>query len=254
MTDDRFDRLTKLVSTSTTRRGLLKGAAAVALSGVVARVRGTGRQDADARARIHMACARLGQPCAEMAGTPGSLVCCPHLACDATEHVCCTPSNGSCLADADCCGDDICRPTPGGLGGRCLPLGELGAACLEDADCASGACDAYTATCAAAVCMTGADPETGAPWLVCSVDAASAWLSAPSGSSGLYHAEQICQLLGYSVLGSYGGTCGQECGFCGVGTTSCSAPGSASFDGQGACSSDAHGLILCGTVMWQCLA
>src|SRR4051794_19103278 len=107
MTDDRFDRLTKLVSRSTSRRGLLKGAAAVALSGVVARVRGGVGNDAEARARIKMACARLGQPCSTVKGTPGSLICCPHLVCD-SDHTCCTPENGSCLMDSDCCGEDVC--------------------------------------------------------------------------------------------------------------------------------------------------
>jgi hypothetical protein len=165
MTDDRFDRLTKLVSTSTTRRGLLKGAAAVALSGVVARVRGAGRQDADARARINMACARLGQPCSTVAHTPGSLVCCPHLACDATEHVCCTPSNGSCLADSDCCGEDVCRPNPTGVGNRCLPPGLVGAECVEDLDCAGTlVCDLSVNLCLVATggpCVADSDCASG---------------------------------------------------------------------------------------------
>jgi hypothetical protein len=164
MTDERFDRLTKLVSTSTTRRGLLKGAAAVALSGLVARVRGAGGQDADARARIQMACARLGQPCSTVKGTAGSLICCPHLACD-SDHVCCAPHNGSCLADGDCCGDDICRPNPTGLGNRCLPPGGVGAGCVEQADCqANLTCDLSSDLCLVAAglpCVNNSDCVSG---------------------------------------------------------------------------------------------
>jgi hypothetical protein len=80
VTDKSFDQLTKLVSRSTSRRGLLKGAAAAALSGVAMRLRGG--NDAEARARVRMACARLGQPCDTVAGTPGNMICCPGLACD----------------------------------------------------------------------------------------------------------------------------------------------------------------------------
>jgi hypothetical protein len=144
MTDERFDDLTKRVSTSTTRRGLLKGAAALALSGLATRLRGG---EAAARARVRMACARLGQPCSTVKGTTGSLICCPHLACD-SDHICCMPHNSSCLADDECCGDDICRPNPTGLGNRCLPPGVLGAACIEATDCAAGlTCEPTTSTC-----------------------------------------------------------------------------------------------------------
>jgi hypothetical protein len=144
VTDDRFDSLTKLVSKTTSRRGLLKGTAAAALGGIAMRLRGNG---ADARARINMACARLGQPCSTIKGTPGSKICCPHLACD-SDHTCCTPSNGSCMGDSDCCGSDICRPNPTGLGNRCLPPGAVGAECIEDADCMGGlACEVTTSQC-----------------------------------------------------------------------------------------------------------
>jgi hypothetical protein len=148
MTDDRFDDLTKLVSKSTSRRGLLKGAAAVALGGLAARVRGNGG-DAAARARVSMACARLGQPCATGTGTPGNMICCPHLICGDGD-VCCKDTNETCVADSDCCADNVCRPNPTGLGNRCLPPGGLGAECQADADCAGGlVCDPATNTCLA---------------------------------------------------------------------------------------------------------
>ena len=145
MTDERFDTLTRRLATGTSRRGLLKGMAAIALGGVAARVRGTG--DAEARARVKMACARLGQPCNIISGTPGNKICCPHLACD-TDLTCCKPQNASCVDDGDCCADSVCRPNPSGLGNRCLPPGLVGAACVEDADCAGNlVCDIYSATC-----------------------------------------------------------------------------------------------------------
>jgi hypothetical protein len=144
MPDDRFDDFTKLVSTSTSRRGLLKGAAAAALGGVAMRLRGSG--NAAARARVSMACARLGQPCATGTGTPGNMICCPHLSCGDGD-VCCKDTNETRVADSDCCADNVCRPNPTGLGNRCLPPGDVGAECIEDADCASGLCDGYTSTC-----------------------------------------------------------------------------------------------------------
>jgi hypothetical protein len=144
VTDKTFDQLTKLVSKTTTRRGVLKGAAAAAMGGIAMRLRGN---SADARARVAMACARLGQPCNVTKHTPGGLVCCPHLACD-SDHVCCSPTNTSCMGDTDCCGSDVCRPNPSGLGNRCLPPGDVGAECIEDTDCMGGlACEVLSGQC-----------------------------------------------------------------------------------------------------------
>jgi hypothetical protein len=253
MADERFDHVTKLVSTSTTRRGLFKGVAAVALAGLVARVRGSG--EAAARARVKMACARLGQPCHTVAGTPGNQVCCPHLVCD-TDLTCCTPAGESCVDDADCCGDGavVCRPNPAGLGGRCLAPGELGAACLSDSDCASTTCDGYTATCVAGPCYAGVDPETGSAWTVCRADSGSAWVSSTANVGGTFHLEQICQQLGYRTFSNYGGTCGSTCGYCAEPTASCSAPGTETYDGQGLRGEDVFGFTLAGGVMWECVA
>ena len=68
----------------------------------------------------------------------------------------------------------------------------------------------------------------------------------------VYHADQICQLLGYSASDAFGGTCGNVCGFC-EGATSCQAPGTESYNFQGGCGSDEHGRILCYTVNWECV-
>jgi hypothetical protein len=145
MTDERFDQITRTLGKATSRRTIFKGLVAAAVGGVLAKA---GGGDAEARARIKMACARLGQPCNVTKHTPGRLVCCPHLVCDATEHQCCTPSNGSCMGDTDCCGDDVCRPNPTGLGNRCLPPGDVGAECIEDTDCMGGlACETSTNQC-----------------------------------------------------------------------------------------------------------
>ena len=134
MTDKRFDDLTRSLATLTTRRTILKGVVASALGGAVLRWR-TDAHDVEARARVKMACARLGQACDSAPHAPGNLVCCPHLACDA-DLTCCKPTNESCADDGDCCAGDVCRPNPRGIGDRCLPPGDLGAECVEDDDCA----------------------------------------------------------------------------------------------------------------------
>ena len=145
MTNERFDELTKALSRTASRRTVFKGIVVAAVGGALTRLRGGG--DAEARARVKMACARIGQPCNTIAGTPGNKICCPHLTCD-TDLTCCKPTNQSCVDDGDCCANDVCRPNPSGLGNRCLPPGDVGAECLEDADCMGGlGCDAYTGTC-----------------------------------------------------------------------------------------------------------
>ena len=146
MTDERFDDLTRRMATTTSRRSVLKGVMATALSGVALRLRG-GSNDAEARARVRMACARLGQACATGTGTPGNMLCCPQLTCG-SDAVCCKDTNYTCVNNDDCCGDNTCRPNPSGLGNRCLPPGDLGAECQEDPDCAGVlACETTTGMC-----------------------------------------------------------------------------------------------------------
>ena len=99
-------------------------------------------------------------------------------------------------------------------------------------------------------CDVGKDPESGDSYTVCAADCMTAWISATS--SGHFHAEQICKLLGYSSLGTFGGTCNNTCGFCEAPTT-CGAPGQQHYDGHGDCGNDMFGKILCFTVQWQCV-
>ena len=103
-------------------------------------------------------------------------------------------------------------------------------------------------------CTSGTDAWTGSPWVVCAVSGTHAWLSANSG--GNYHIDKICQSLGYSTSGQWGGTCGSVCGYCQGGTTDCTQPGTERYDdGNNAnnCGSDANGPLWCNTVQWQCL-
>jgi len=97
-------------------------------------------------------------------------------------------------------------------------------------------------------CKTGNDPFTNAPWVVCSANAMQAWISAQSGG-GTYTPLAICQSLGYSQVGPYGGNCNNVCGYC-QGGTSCMNNGSMTFDmGGKSCGVDK----LCITVHWICL-
>jgi len=104
----------------------------------------------------------------------------------------------------------------------------------------------------AETCEGGTDALTGIDWVVCTADANEAWVSHADPGGGQLHAQQICNSLGYSTLGSFGGTCGNVCGYC-EGATSCESHGSQTYDGAGACGNDGAGQILCNTVQWQCL-
>lgn len=101
-------------------------------------------------------------------------------------------------------------------------------------------------------CEGGSDPVSGDAWVVCSSNPDEAWVSHANAGGGNFHPELICASLGYSSYGSFGGTCGNVCGYC-EGATSCEAPGAQTYDGSGSCGADASGEILCITVQWQCL-
>ncbi|MFO0633573.1 MAG: DUF4215 domain-containing protein [Nannocystaceae bacterium] len=116
--------------------------------------------------------------------------------------------------------------------------------------CSAGCTNEYPA-----VCDGGFDPGTGSAYIVCAADANTAWVSA--NSSGTYHPDLICQALGYTTAGQWGGTCGNVCGYC-EGPTSCDATGSYYFDlgawnGQAFCGNDGLGPLICYTVMWTCV-
>ena len=102
-------------------------------------------------------------------------------------------------------------------------------------------------------CETGVDPGTGANWVVCSADENEAWISANTG--GRYHAELICQNLGYRTVGAWGGTCGNVCGYC-QGSTSCQNHGTknlySSWSNPNG-GSDALGAMIHNTVSWSCV-
>jgi hypothetical protein len=98
------------------------------------------------------------------------------------------------------------------------------------------------------VCTTGVDPHFSSEWVVCSSDKTQAWVGTFIGQ---YHPVEICKSLGYSSFSQFGGTCGNVCGYC-ESATSCETPGNATFDGSGACGTDANGQILCYAVQWLC--
>jgi hypothetical protein len=89
--------------------------------------------------------------------------------------------------------------------------------------------------------------------VVCTADSARAWISNNNGSTGgTYRATQICQILGYSRIGRFGGNCGSVCGYC-DGTRSCSSRGRENYDGAGNGGTDSTGQLLRFTVVWECL-
>jgi hypothetical protein len=114
--------------------------------------------------------------------------------------------------------------------------------------------------CQASKCVSGATPcaegtsgvNGNSTYVVCKADAASIWIGHKQGSGGQYDAGTICKKLGYNGgVTAYGGTCGNECGYC-QGATSCNAPGNATFDNGGNQGANADGPLLGSTVMWQC--
>jgi len=164
--------------------------------------------------------------------------------------------SGRVLDPASC--SCVCAPGTVECGGSCVPACPSGrvpdpvscsCVCAPGTEECAGTC-VPTGQCAPAACQQGTDPETGAVYVVCRADASTAWVSSSGG--GQYHADQICQLLGYSTFVLFGGTCGNVCGHC-EGATSCQAPGSEVYDSQGTCGADQHGRILCVTVNWECV-
>ena len=185
-------------------------------------------------------CGGCGRLCAEAANAKAS---CSGGAC---RNTCNTG-----YADCDQAPNNGCEVNLNTDAANC---GACGKACAMGSTCTNGVC--VKPGClgnnmpAPSACDAGKDPETGDAYTVCRGDCKTAWVSA--ASSGHYHAEQICKILGYGSLGTFGGTCGNTCGFCEAPTT-CNAPGVESYDGHGDCGSDAFGKILCFTVQWQCL-
>ena len=104
-------------------------------------------------------------------------------------------------------------------------------------------------------CDKGNDTGTGSRYVVCEADPSQAWISADS--NGTYHAELICQQLGYRTVSIWSGTCGNVCGYC-QGATSCDNPGAgpehesrpwSAFNAG----SDTLGPMIAFTVQWRCV-
>jgi hypothetical protein len=151
MTDERFDDLTRRLESATSRRGVLKGAAAVALGGIAMRFRTNG---ADARARIKMACARPGQACSTATNAADGLRCCPHLVCDAPDD----ETIGECVPE-----DALCAP--GEIAEVCAELimsscGEISDNCAQATN-VDGGCACVARTCTEIPCSSGADCQSG---------------------------------------------------------------------------------------------
>jgi hypothetical protein len=100
-----------------------------------------------------------------------------------------------------------------------------------------------------AVCFVGTDAMSGSRYTICRADCMSAWVHHADPKGGTFQYQTICRKLGYSRAAQTGGTCGDICGYCAGGLTSCMKPGSEKYDGLGVCGSD----CLQTTVMWQCV-
>jgi len=178
-------------------------------------------------------CGACGNSCPARANATAR---CSGGTCDFT----CSAGYGDCNAVAS----DGCEVNLNTTNANC---GRCGNVCSASQTCMSGVCVNTVSR-----CTSGTDPGgTGVPWVVCRADASSAWLSHGASGGGRLHAEEICRRLGYTRMGSIGGTWNYVCGYRNGG--SCSSPGSETYDGAGDCGSDALGRILCNTVVWQCL-
>ncbi len=152
----------------------------------------------------------------------------------------------TCLTGSTDCGDGICRD----LKTDNANCGVCANACGGNQACSAGTCILDPNPLPA--CFVGGDPANAAvQWTICSATKTTAWISS-TGTGGNYHAASICTALGYRAIGQFGGNCADVCSFCTAGST-CTAPGTQTFDGNGNCGTDALGQILCATVMWTCV-
>lgn len=191
----------------------------------------------------------------------------------------CDDSGATATCNADCtvskCGDGVANAAAG----EACDTGPMSKTC--DADCTAVKCgdkvlntqageqcddgnansgDGCSAVCkqepkGPQKCDKGVDPGNGSPWVICSADANSAWIS--SDVEGQYHIVKICQDLGYTKVGQWGGTAASVCGV-NQPAASCMNPGQMVFTegawkGVGNCGSDGLGQIACKWVMWTCL-
>lgn len=128
------------------------------------------------------------------------------------------------------------------LAGTCTvgsTLAPQGGSCLIESVCSSNPLSGE-------VCFSSTEHATGDPWVICDINETEAWISADDG--GTYNALAICQALGYDAVGQQGGTCGDVCGYCEPGPTSCDNPGQRIFDGAGGAVTSMNT-----TVQWTCV-
>lgn len=162
---------------------------------------------------------------------------------NATAGETCDDGGESSTCDSDCtapmCGDGVVNAA---AGEECDDGGNVG----------GDGCDMNCQTEFPPVCTMGtAGVISGSNWVVCEASPSGAWLShGVQGTGGTYDPLVACQSIGYGSVGSFGGNCGDVCGYCSSSTTSCSNPGPKNFTGGG--TSCGTGL-LCYTVMWECL-
>src|SRR5205823_6524158 len=152
-----FDEFTKRLATrATSRRGLLKGAAAATVSAAVG-------------SRVESALATHNRPCRQIGDNCRSNAECCHRYCDSISSTCACPAGvtcnrnsncrdvgDNCRANADCClgicntqtFQCVCPPEVPGCteNGQCR---EVGANCSSSAECCSGFCDSsfHCSTC-----------------------------------------------------------------------------------------------------------
>jgi cysteine-rich repeat protein len=184
-------------------------------------------------------------------GLSGSLACSSDPACPAAHRTDMDDLGGTCnLPGAR---RSVC-PCAGAYCGNGLVEGAE--VCDDGNEINNDGCNSNCNT-GPSVCDGGTDPGTGAPYVVCAVDGDGAWVANADSNGGSYHPELICQELGYTTVGEWGGNCGNVCGYC-EDVTSCLDNGTPTYDfgmwtGFGNCGEDGLGQLICQTVHWTCI-
>lgn len=147
MDDRKFDDLTRFVGRRTSRRALVKGAAAAALAAVLGSATNDGNvaeaavyEQGGVKQRIRVFCNQAGQLCKNSLNPTRR--CCYRCG---PGNKCCEAEGYACTKDSQCCDGLICRDPDLSDGVNlkgCFAGGELnpGAECLENAECESESC------------------------------------------------------------------------------------------------------------------
>jgi hypothetical protein len=246
MVSKRFDEVTRLFSQGTSRRALLRRM--LAGTGVAV---GAGRLTSTRAAPN--ACA---QACATEPRGPRQAACrqaCRQ--CDANMNDVCFGATIFCCAGGSCCsseiGQDFCSTDL-----VCqAPHIPVECSCLCPEQVCPGGLPQDPVTCNCPDCLQGLDPISKMPWVQCGEPSAISTVISSIGLEGEpYFADRICHDLGYlGRVKQFGTTGGSTCGY-DSDTATCTDPGPFIFDGNGFCGDGGDGLMLCGTVWWECLA